>query len=86
MHSAGTAAKGETNRLIWHSPREIRSKIEQFVACSAFMRLQDTLPCHVAVAVRQNADVPHPYDQSKFLDQLNANSTKYNATFEGYSS
>ena len=65
---------------------EIRSKIEQFVAYTALLRLQGTLPCHVAAAVRQNADVPHPYDQGGFLDQLSANTTKYNATFEGYSS
>lgn len=78
--------KGRTNRLIWHSPKGIRSKLEQFVACTALMRLQGTLPCHVAAAFRQNADVPHPYDQSEFLDQLSANTTKYNATFEGYSS
>ena len=65
-------AKVGTNRLIWHSPWEIRSKIEQFVASTALLRLQGTLPCHFATAVRQNADVPHPYDQSKISDQLRA--------------
>jgi hypothetical protein len=65
---------------------EIRSKLEQFVAYTALMRLQGTLSYYVAGAIRQNADEPHPYDQSEFLDQLSANTTKYNATFEGYSS
>ena len=78
--------KVETNGLIWYSPTEIRSKIVQFVACTALMRLQGTLPCHVAAVFRQNADVLHPYDQIGFYDQLSANTTKYNATLEGYSS